>query len=67
MTDGLTDQVGGSASQPVSFGYKRLEKILVENFHLSAEEIAYQIKLNLRDWQGIQIRRDDVTAVIFRL
>jgi serine phosphatase RsbU (regulator of sigma subunit) len=67
VTDGLTDQVGGTASLPVSFGYRRLEKLLVENCHLPAVEIANKIKISLRDWQDKQIRRDDVTAVIFRL
>lgn len=67
VTDGLTDQVGGTALIPVSFGYRRLEKLLVENCHLPVEEIANKIKISLRDWQDKQIRRDDVTAVIFRL
>jgi serine phosphatase RsbU (regulator of sigma subunit) len=67
VTDGLTDQVGGTASVPVSFGYRRLEKSLAEHYHLPAEEVANYIKISLSDWQGKQIRRDDVTAVIFRL
>jgi serine phosphatase RsbU (regulator of sigma subunit) len=66
VTDGLTDQIGGSAGK-TSFGYRRLEEILKTNCAASAEEIAAAMKSEFAAWQGISARRDDVTAVVFRL
>ena len=50
-----------------SFGYRRLEDILKVNFKASAEEIASAMNLEFAAWQGVNARRDDVTAVVFRL
>ena len=50
-----------------SFGYRRLEDILKVNFKASAEEIASAMNLEFAAWQGTNARRDDVTAVVFRL
>ena len=66
VTDGVTDQIGGSTGK-TSFGYRRLEEILKANFHASAEEITTYIKFEFTAWQGTNVRRDDVTAVVFRL
>ena len=66
VTDGFTDQIGGSTGK-TSFGYRRLEDILKVNFKASAEEIAASMKLEFAAWQGTNARRDDVTAVVFRL
>jgi serine phosphatase RsbU (regulator of sigma subunit) len=66
VTDGFTDQNGGSTCK-TSFGYRRLEEILKANCAASAEEIAAAMKRNFAAWQGISARRDDVTAVVFRL
>ena len=66
VTDGLTDQIGGSTGK-TSFGYRRLEEILKTNCAASAEEIAAAMKSEFAAWQGISARRDDVTAVVFRL
>jgi len=66
VTDGLTDQIGGSTGK-TSFGYRRLEEILITNCAASAEEIAAAMKSEFAAWQGISARRDDVTAVVFRL
>jgi serine phosphatase RsbU (regulator of sigma subunit) len=51
----------------MSFGYRRLEEILKANCTGSAEEIAAAMKLEFAAWQGTNARRDDVTAVVFRL
>jgi sigma-B regulation protein RsbU (phosphoserine phosphatase) len=66
VTDGFTDQIGGAMSK-TSFGYRRLEEILKTNCAASAEEIAAAMKREFAAWQGTNARRDDVTAVVFRL
>jgi len=66
VTDGFTDQIGGATGK-TSFGYRRLEDILKSNCTGSAEEITAAMKREFADWQGANARRDDVTAVVFRL
>jgi len=66
VTDGLTDQIGG-ASGKTSYGYRRLEEVLKANCAASAEEITAAMKHDFAAWQGANVRRDDVTAVVFRL
>jgi serine phosphatase RsbU (regulator of sigma subunit) len=66
VTDGLTDQIGGSAGK-TSFGYRRLEEILKTNCTSDADYIAYMLKNDFLAWQGSETRRDDLTAVVFRL
>ena len=66
VTDGFTDQIGGSTGK-TSFGYRRLEDILKANCTGSAEEITEAMKREFSAWQGTNARRDDVTAVVFRL
>ena len=66
VTDGFTDQIGGSTGK-TSFGYRRLEEILKAKCAASAEEIAAAMKREFAAWQGTNARRDDVTAVVFRL
>ena len=68
VTDGLTDQIGGAANKPpTSFGYKRLQNVLIENKDKDAQTILNQLKEQFDQWQGHHPRRDDVTAVIFKL
>ncbi|MBU3645137.1 MAG: hypothetical protein FGM31_07335 [Candidatus Methylopumilus sp.] len=67
VTDGFTDQLGGEKSPSVSYGYRRLERLLANFTNATAEEIAAQMKDDLYRWQGENKRRDDVTAVVFRL
>jgi hypothetical protein len=62
----MTDQIGG-ASGKTSYGYRRLEEIFKNNRAASAEEIAATMKHDFAAWQGANARRDDVTAVVFRL
>ena len=66
VTDGFTDQIGGFTGK-TSFGYRRLEEILKANCTGSAEEITAAMKREFAAWQGANARRDDVTAVVFRL
>jgi serine/threonine protein phosphatase PrpC len=67
VTDGLTDQIGGGGDQKISFGYKRIEQILKAHCTASASDIAQVMKQEFKAWQGSENRRDDVTAVVFRL
>jgi serine phosphatase RsbU (regulator of sigma subunit) len=66
VTDGFTDQIGGTTGK-TSFGYRRLEEILKTNCSGSAEEITAAMRREFSAWQGVNARRDDVTAVVFRL
>lgn len=67
VTDGFTDQLGGPGETGVSFGYRRLEALLASMPAASATEIAEAMRTALAQWQGSRKRRDDVTAVAFRL
>ena len=67
VTDGLTDQIGGNSSIKNSFGYRRIENILKTNCTSDADYIAYMLKNDFLAWQGSETRRDDLTAVVFRL
>ena len=67
VTDGLTDQIGGNSSIKTSFGYRRIENILKTNCISDADYIAYMLKSDFLAWQGSETRRDDLTAVVFRL
>jgi serine phosphatase RsbU (regulator of sigma subunit) len=65
VTDGFTDQVGGDRAQPASYGYRRLERLLESTTERDAKEIARRLWEDFLAWQGLQMRRDDVTAVVF--
>jgi serine phosphatase RsbU (regulator of sigma subunit) len=67
VTDGLTDQIGGSGVMKKSYGYKRIEAILKTNCLNSAQDIANAVHADYALWQAAQSRRDDVTAVFFQL
>ena len=67
VTDGLTDQIGGNSSIKTSFGYRRIENIIKTNCTSDADYIAYMLKSDFLAWQGSETRRDDLTAVVFRL
>ena len=67
VTDGFTDQPGGPGQAPVSYGYRRLERLLASMHTAPAEQIAARMISELRTWQGQRMRRDDVTAIVFRL
>jgi serine phosphatase RsbU (regulator of sigma subunit) len=68
VTDGLTDQPGGDDhGRPISFGYRRLANIIVEHKDKDCPTIAAELRSSFKQWQGSQTRRDDVTAVLFKL
>ena len=65
VTDGFTDQVGDGGTQPTSYGYRRLERLLEATSDRDATEIVRRMWEDFVRWQGDQMRRDDVTAVVF--
>ena len=67
VTDGITDQIGVRLGTKISYGYRRLESVLLE-YHLEeADIVVARLKDDFLQWQGTEIRRDDLTAVIFKL
>ena len=67
VTDGVTDQIGGNGRVKTSFGYRRIEQILKAHCNSDANYMAYVLKKEFTDWQGSETRRDDLTAVLFKL
>ena len=65
-TDGLTDQIGGPDSR-LSYGYRRLEILLKSHYKKDVKQITEIIKNDFAAWQGSNVRRDDVTVVVFKL
>jgi serine phosphatase RsbU (regulator of sigma subunit) len=67
VTDGFTDQIGVRLGAKISYGYRRLEAVLLEHRSEEADIVAARLKVDFLQWQGTEIRRDDLTAVIFKL
>lgn len=67
VTDGITDQLGGTQKQAVAFGYKRMNQALVEASHQTNDDIGQHLLNAMMNWQGTQVRRDDLTIVIFEM
>jgi len=67
VTDGFTDQIGGPDGRRVSYGYRRLQSLLTNMANASVTEISQAMKADFDAWQGKNLRRDDVTAIVFRL
>lgn len=67
VTDGFTDQIGGPADRRVSYGYRRLQSVLMNHANASVSDISKAMKADFDAWQGNNLRRDDVTALVFRL
>ncbi len=66
VSDGFTDQVGSLDGALRAYGYRRLQALLQRLSGRPAQEIAAAMRDDLRQWQGAQMRRDDVTAVVFQ-
>ena len=67
VSDGLTDQIGArDGGPPRAYGYRRLHALVARHHQQSAADIAQAMREDLQKWQGSQIRRDDVTAVVFK-
>lgn len=67
VTDGFTDQIGGPDDRRVSYGYRRLQSVLTNHANASVSDISKAMKADFDAWQGKNLRRDDVTALVFRL
>jgi len=64
-SDGLVDQVGGERGFP--FGKSRLMGVLEDNRHMPLAEQGEELFHRLREYQGDEKRRDDVTVIGFEL
>ncbi len=64
LSDGLVDQVDDKA---VKFGYRRLESFLLEHAHLKMAEQKTLLLEELKNFQGSEEQRDDITLVGIRL
>lgn len=62
-SDGINDQIGGPKRR--GFGRKRLNKILIQNQHLPMATQKQNIYSVFTEYQGQEIRRDDVSMVGF--
>jgi len=62
-SDGLIDQVGGERNR--SFGKKRFKALLASMSEVPMAAQAEQIQQALTDYQGNQIRRDDIAVLGF--
>lgn len=64
-TDGYQDQPGGERQLP--FGKGRLMALLEAVGHLDMEEKKVQLLYVLKEYQGNEVRRDDITMLGFKL
>ncbi len=64
-TDGVIDQIGGARS--IAFGKRRLRDALVHLRELPMKELGAALMAEFADYQGDEIRRDDLTLFGFRL
>ncbi|MEC5317948.1 SpoIIE family protein phosphatase [Brenneria populi subsp. brevivirga] len=63
-TDGLTDQIGGE--RQTMFGKRRLQALLLRHQEQPMQAFAEQLLQAHMDYQGNQVRRDDLTFWGFR-
>ena len=62
VTDGVTDQIGGPQN-PRAYGYKRMQEVFSNSVDSSAAAVVQALEHSVREWQGAQLRRDDVTIL----
>lgn len=62
-TDGVTEAINEKKEQ---FEIRRLETILKENRHLSADELMHKIERDLKAFVGKQPQFDDITIMIIK-
>ncbi len=67
VSDGFTDQIGSDGQNRRAYGNRRLIELLEASQGQSAESIAQRMRDSLAAWQGGELRRDDVTAIVFQL
>jgi serine phosphatase RsbU (regulator of sigma subunit) len=64
-TDGLVDQIGGP--RKIAFGRRRAHDLIIENRAQPLSAISAGLQRALADWQGAQVRRDDLTLFFARV
>lgn len=64
-TDGLIDQIGGPKN--IAFGKRRLRQALLRHRAKSVPELARSVMAEFEEYQGLQPRRDDLTALSLRI
>ncbi|WP_077036215.1 SpoIIE family protein phosphatase [Pelomonas sp. KK5] len=64
-TDGLIDQIGGPKA--IAFGKRRLRDALVRHRELPMPQLGAAVMAEFTEYQGGQLRRDDLTLFAFRL
>ena len=62
-TDGLLDQVGGS--KRLAFGKRRFRTFLKQSQHMTLSEQADSLLERFQNYQGSEVRRDDVSVIGF--
>lgn len=67
VTDGLIDQIGSHNGKRSAYGHRRLEALLKKYHAMDASQIVQSLRDDFAQWQGKEPRRDDVTALIFKL
>ncbi len=63
-TDGVTESLN---TEDEEFGEARLQQVLTEAAHLSADEVSEKIKQRVRDWCGNAPQHDDLTFVVLKV
>ena len=66
VSDGFTDQIGSDGESRRAYGNRRLTELLQHSRGQSAESIVQRMHDSLAAWQGSELRRDDVTAIVFQ-
>jgi len=64
-SDGLFDQVGDEKGR--RFGYKRFEKLILENHNEDLDIVLNRIWFNFEEHRGAEPRRDDFELIAFKL
>lgn len=64
-TDGLIDQIGGP--KKIAFGKRQAFNTILQHRTATSKSICEAIRNALADWQGEQMRRDDMTLFCARL
>ena len=66
VTDGVTYQIGGPQN-PRAYGYRGMQEVFSNSVDSSAAAVVQALEHSVREWQGAQVRRDDVTILCIDL
>ena len=65
FTDGLVDQLGGA--KRIAFGKRRTREVILQNRQRTMPEQRSALLAALKEYQGSEQRKDDVSAIGFRI